>query len=213
MTAGRDVSPQWADWRAAIDLDEYEARFTHSTAHGEADLIESLARQTEPPRSVLDAGCGTGRVAIELHRRGLDVVGTDLDDDMLVLARAKAPHALWVLADLATMQLDRRFGIVAMPGNVMLFCLEADQRAVVHSCVQHLQPGGLVVSGFSCDRSFSLATYDALCDDCELTLVDRWATWDRAPYEGGAYAVSVHRRIGRFNDDDLLWAGRDVIRR
>ena len=104
-------------------------------------------------RSVLDAGCGTGRVAIELHRRGIDVVGADLDDDMLALARAKAPDVPWAHVDLATMQLDRRFGIVAMPGNVMLFCRDVDRRAVVHSCVQHLQPDGLLVAGFSCDRS------------------------------------------------------------
>lgn len=199
MTAGHDVSPQWGDWRAEIDLHEYEARFRHSTAHGEADLIEALARTMQPPALVLDAGCGTGRVAIELDRRGIDVVGADLDDDMLALARAKAPDVSWMYTDLATMQLKRRFGIVAMPGNVMLFCRDVDRRAVVHSCVQHLQPDGLLVAGFSCDRSLTLADYDALCGDCELTLVDRWATWDRQRYDGGGYAVSVHRRSGWYD--------------
>jgi SAM-dependent methyltransferase len=193
MTSGGHVSPQWQAWRAAIPLDAYEERFLNDAAHGEADLIESLARDVEPARSVLDAGCGTGRVAIELHRRGIDVVGADLDDDMLALARAKAPEVRWAHVDLATMQLERRFGIVAMPGNVMLFCRDDDRRAVVHSCVQHLQSEGLLVAGFTCDRRLGLDEYDALCADCELTLVDRWATWERAPYAGGDYAVSVHR--------------------
>ncbi|MCU1358729.1 MAG: Methyltransferase type 11, partial [Ilumatobacteraceae bacterium] len=117
-TLGGEVSPQWRQWRESIDLDEYERRFLHDQAHGEADLIEALAREQQPARSVLDAGCGTGRVAIELDRRGLDVVGADLDGDLLALAEAKAPHMRWLQVDLATMQLDRRFGIVAMPGNV-----------------------------------------------------------------------------------------------
>jgi rhodanese-related sulfurtransferase len=212
-SGGRDVSPQWSAWRARIDLDEYEARFRHSEAHGEADLIEALVGQLHPSGGVLDAGCGTGRVAIELARRGIDVVGADLDDDMLALARAKAPEVSWMHIDLATMQLHRRFGIVAMPGNVMLFCREVDRRSVVHSCVQHLQPGGLLVAGFGCDSSLTLADYDALCDDCELTLVQRWATWDRQPYDGGAYAVSVHRRSQRFNVHDLLFAARDTFDR
>lgn len=203
MTAGRDVSPQWGDWRARIDLDEYEARFEHSSAHGEADLIEALARQVQPPASVLDAGCGTGRVAIELDRRGIDVVGADLDADMLALALTKAPDISWKHVDLAMMQLNRRFGIVAMPGNVMLFCRDVDRRAVVQSCVQHLQQGGLLVAGFSCDQSLTLADYDALCDDCELTLIDRWATWDRQPYDEGSYAVSVHRRSERIDPHDV----------
>ena len=210
---GAGVSPQWHAWRAAVDLADYEARFQNDHAHGEADLIESLARQTSPPRSVLDAGCGTGRVAIELHRRSIEVTGCDLDGDMLELARVKAPELTWLYADLSTMQLDRQFGIVAMPGNVMLFCREVDRRAVVHTCAQHLEPGGLVVAGFTCDRSLSVREYDELCEACELTLVDRWSTWDRQPYSGGDYAVSVHRRSDRFNVHDLQFAARASITR
>jgi 2-polyprenyl-3-methyl-5-hydroxy-6-metoxy-1,4-benzoquinol methylase len=51
---------------------------------------------------VLDAGCGTGRIARELARRGLAVVGVDLDDVMLATARRKAPDIEWHTADLAT---------------------------------------------------------------------------------------------------------------
>ncbi|MFM2071639.1 MAG: hypothetical protein RLZZ623_1902, partial [Actinomycetota bacterium] len=81
---GHPVSPQWTGWRKAIDLDEYEARFTDHDAHGEADCIAAFG-----PATVLDAGCGTGRVAMELHRRGIDVVGVDLDADMLERARRR----------------------------------------------------------------------------------------------------------------------------
>ena len=73
------TSSAWRRWREQVDLDEYEARFAVGDAvHGEADLVASLA-----PTSVLDAGCGTGRVAIELARRGIEVVGVDADPDML----------------------------------------------------------------------------------------------------------------------------------
>src|ERR1700733_6653252 len=59
--------------------EEYDGRFARLAAqghdvHGEADLVGSLGLH-----SVLDAGCGTGRVAMELARRGLNVVGVDLD--------------------------------------------------------------------------------------------------------------------------------------
>src|SRR5919204_5229355 len=57
----------------------YEARArAGENVHGEADFVESFH-----PGSVLDAGCGTGRVAIELARRGIEVVGVDLDPGML----------------------------------------------------------------------------------------------------------------------------------
>ena len=61
--------------------DDYDARWTVLAAqgrnvHGEADLVESLLRESGGTR-VLDAGCGTGRVAIELARRGFSVTGVD----------------------------------------------------------------------------------------------------------------------------------------
>ena len=123
---GEHVSARWAHWREQVDLAEYHARWAkleaagHST-HGEADLIERYVRQGGRPPSVLDAGCGMGRVAIELHHRGIEVEGADLDADLLAYAQADAPHVVWHLADLAEMALGRTYGVVAMPGNVMLF--------------------------------------------------------------------------------------------
>lgn len=72
--------------------------------HGEADLVERLLGGC-PGHSVLDAGCGTGRVAIELARRGADVVGVDLDAAMLAAARDKAPHLRWVHGDVCHVDL------------------------------------------------------------------------------------------------------------
>jgi len=184
---GAQVSPQWAAWRRSIDLDEYEARFVGTGAHGEADLIASLGG-----RAVLDAGCGTGRVAIELARRGFDVAGVDLDDDMIEVARRHAPEVPWFVADLARFDLGRTFDIVAMAGNVMLFCRAEDRAPIVARCAAHLGPGGLLVAGFSL-RGITLDEYDAAAEAAGLALADRWSTWDRQPFNpGDAYAVSVH---------------------
>ena len=60
----------------------------------------------------------------------------------------------------------------------------------------HLEPGGLLVAGFSLERrddALTLPEYDACCAAAGLELVERFATWDRDPYAGGDYALSVHR--------------------
>ncbi len=52
-----------------------------------------------------------------------------------------------------------------------------------------------MVAGFQVGRQLTLERYDELSASVGLDLVHRWATWDRAPYAGGDYAVSVHRRV------------------
>lgn len=193
--------------------DAYDARFealerSGADVHGEADFVASLGAT-----SVLDAGCGTGRVAVELARRGLDVVGVDLDPAMLGAARRKAPGLDWRLGDLATVRLGRRFDAVVAAGNVVIFLAPGTEAAVVANLADHLAPGGALVAGFSLGPGASpagaptptgavggrlgLAGYDAAATAAGLALAERWATWDRAPYApGGDYAVSVHRRRG-----------------
>ncbi len=163
---------------------------TGESVHGEADFVASLG-----PASVLDAGCGTGRVAIELATRDIAVVGVDLDDGMLEAARRNAPDLIWIEADLATLDLDRRFDVVAMAGNVMIFVRPGTEAQVVASLAAHLEPDGSLVAGFQLrPGAYDLATYDADCEQAGLRLSERHATWDRDEYEGGDYAVSVHRR-------------------
>src|SRR5690242_9066952 len=91
----------WARWRERVDPAGFDDRWTRLAAaggnpHGEADLV-----MTFTPRAVLDGGCGTGRVGIELAARGVTVLGVDADPDMIAAARAKAPDIAWLHADLA----------------------------------------------------------------------------------------------------------------
>ena len=183
-------------WTTADVLrgDTYDRRFEQLAAsgvdvHGEATFVSSFE-----PTSVLDAGCGTGRVAIELARHEVDTVGVDLDPAMLETARRKAPDLAWVEADLASLELGRRFDVVLAAGNVLLFVAPGTEAAVVGRLSAHLVPGGRLVAGFSLDAGLSLADYDAIAGAAGLSLEGRFATWERAAFEaGGDYAVSVHR--------------------
>ena len=195
------MGSRWQDTGAPRG-DDYDTRWQKLAAagqsiHGEADLIESLLHEIGGSR-VLDAGCGTGRVAIELAARGFSVVGIDLDEDMLATARAKAPELQWIQADLAeaTAHLTSEFDVVALPGNVMIFVDVGSEGRVLAQLHSLLAPGGLLVAGFSLQPAgLTLAQYDRLAEAAGLHMLHRWATWDREPYDRGSYAVSVHRRV------------------
>lgn len=166
--------------------------------HGEADLVSWFE-----PASVLDAGCGTGRVAIELDHRGVDVVGVDLDTRMLEEARSKAPNVQWILGDITDVEITapgaaegrREFDLIVLAGNVMVFVEVGTEAAIVANMARHLSPGGRLVSGFRLGLSpLTFDDYDRFAEDAGLTLEYRWTTWDREPFDGGSYAVTVHRR-------------------
>ena len=72
---------------------------------------------------MLDAGGGTGRVAIELARHGIEVVGADVDESMLATAGELAPEMEWVRSDLCELDLGRTFDLVVMAGNVPAFSI------------------------------------------------------------------------------------------
>lgn len=177
----------------AWDGDEYQQRFdalaaTGVDVHGEAAFVLAYS-----PDTVLDAGCGTGRVGAELARRGVTVVGADVDASMLATARRSMPEVEWVQSDLAALELGRTFDVVVMAGNVPLFTPPGTEAALVAGCARHV--GRLLVAGFQLGRGYTLEDYDRHCADAGLRLAERFATWDRAPFvEGGDYAVSVHVR-------------------
>ena len=195
LDMSEDRSSRWLQGRS-VSGDSYDATYDRRAAagenvHGEADFVQRFA-----PASALDAGCGTGRVGRELARRGVDVVGVDLDPEMLATARQKAPGVDWRLADLATVDLARSFDAVVMAGNVMIFLTPGSEPAVVANVARHLKPGGLLIAGFQImPGRLTIERYDEIAGLAGLTLAERWSTWDADAWDAAdGYAVSVHRR-------------------
>ena len=178
-----------------FDGREYQARIDAMVAegkdvHGEVRLVLGLE-----PTCVLDAGCGTGRVAIELARDGIEVVGVDVDASMLAEARRRGPGLEWIEADLASLELGRTFDVVLLAGNVPLFCTDSRRHDLVASCARHVRPGGSMVAGFSLGRGYGLESFDASWASAGLELWGRWSTWELDAFaETSDYALTVLRR-------------------
>lgn len=200
------VSPRWVEWRRTVDLDRYDARWQAMAdrgepVHGEADFVDWLVGEHfggQMSVRVLDAGCGTGRLAIELVNRGHSAFGVDLDPDMIGRAAQKAPHIGWKVADLATLELGERFDLAVMAGNIPLFCAPGAQGGIVGAVAAHLCDGGMLVCGWSQERgegSYRAEHFEADAVSAGLTLVARFSTWDRDPFDRSRdYAVMVARR-------------------
>lgn len=110
-------------------------------------LWEELAERYGGP--VLELGCGTGRVALHLARRGYEVVGLDRDRELLEVLeeRARGLELTSVCADARAFELTRQVGLVLAPTHLLQLLPERGQRSeCLRSVAAALRPGGLLAA-------------------------------------------------------------------
>lgn len=186
--------PQENLWSAAVRQNPDHARgyaerwrrieASGKDIHGEARLLDAMA-----PRGarILDAGCGTGRLGGYLARAGHDVVGVDLDPQLIDVAREDHPQARWEVGNLAALDLRDEggarllFDLQVSAGNVLTFLAGAERRPALAALASHLAPQGRLVVGFGLDRGYALEDFTADAEVEGLVLVQRFSSWDLRP--------------------------------
>lgn len=126
--------------RTAVAWDAARRRLTRE----ERPHIEALADALPARASILDIGCGTGVPATLLIDRGFTLTGIDSSPTLIALCRKRFPDGDWRVADMRTLDLDRRFA--AILAWFSFFHLSPDdQRAMFTVFARHAAPGALLV--------------------------------------------------------------------
>jgi SAM-dependent methyltransferase len=172
-----------------------------SDVEGEARLLDALV----PPGSlILDAGCGQGRVAGALHRRGHRVIGVDIDEVLLQAAAGDEPGPTYLHGDLSALDLAElgepeavgTLDAVVCAGNVITYVAPGAERATLTGLRRHLRPEGVCVIGFHVAR-YDLSAFDADAAAAGFSGEHRFATWDLRPWSDEAdFAVTLLRAPG-----------------
>lgn len=120
---------------------------------------EELTAKAKGP--VLELGCGSGRVALHLGGLGHEVLGVDARAELVRAvndrARASGAGVEALVADIRSLELGRRFGIVLGPMQVVhMLATGADRLAMLRGVADHLAPEGIA--------AFALLDEDALGD-------------------------------------------------
>jgi SAM-dependent methyltransferase len=152
------------------------------------------------PRDVLDLGCGTGRVAIRLARRGHRVTGIDLDATFLDEVNRRA--AAWkvdvttLAGDARSFVLGQRFDVVLAPMQlVQLFAGSAERIDMLNAVAAHLRPGGVFAAALM-DLGDEVVGAEYVPPSPDMRDVDGWVYSSQPvalrPLDGGA-AISIDR--------------------
>ncbi|WP_435198854.1 class I SAM-dependent methyltransferase [Janibacter sp. GS2] len=201
-----EIRTRWSEVSGGIDAaHSYQRRFDElveqgADINGEARFVTGLR---PAPARILDAGCGTGRIATTLTALGHDVVGVDADPAMIEVARARDDVTRFVHADLADLALSgQAFDIVLLAGNVVPFVADGTLVDVLRRMHEHLTLDGVLVAGWSLPgnqpggaAAVSTEAYERAAFAAGLVLVTRYASWDAEQWPGdGSYALTLHRR-------------------
>jgi SAM-dependent methyltransferase len=162
-------------------------------------LWRDLAADARGP--ILDVGAGTGRVALDLARRGHDVTALDVEEELLqaLAVRAKGVPIETVRADARDFALARRFALIIVPmQTIQLLSGEAERGAFLAAAREHLEPEGIV----------ALAIADALEGYDEREAVP--PSPDMRELAGYVYA-STPMRIVDYGDRITIERRREIV--
>lgn len=109
-----------------------------------------LAEAQQAGGTILELGCGSGRLTIPIAQRGLEIIGLDASATMLDAAREKAAGCTvpprFVHADMREFDFAERFPLILIAGNSLLHLMTADDLRQCFSCARrHLAPGGRLI--------------------------------------------------------------------
>ncbi|QKG24693.1 methyltransferase domain-containing protein [Actinomadura verrucosospora] len=163
----------------------------------------------DPGALVADIGCGTGRAVAELTARGLRATGIDPDEQMIAVARTRAPGADLRVADARALPFHDA-ELAAYRADKVLHNLP-DPALPLTEARRVLAPGGRIVL---CGQDWDALVIDSSFPDLTRTLVHARA--DRVPsprsarqyrnllLDAGFHDVAIEVHTGLFTDATVL---------
>lgn len=192
-------------WAPFYDLDYRDQ------AIGDVSFYVDLAREADGP--VLEVGCGTGRIYLDLLRAGVDAHGIDVSRNMLAELERKARAAdldpRVRVADMRTFDADREYALVVVPFRAFLHNVTlADQKRALRSIREALAPTGrLALNFFAPSAEIICETYGQTAERTVERDGEAYTLTDRSEFEDELARIVRGERTVRNADDEVIAEG------
>lgn len=136
----------------------------------QANLIEKIFRRKRV-KNILDVGCGTGHLTNLLTKKGYNVIGLDLNKEMLDIAKNRFKNIEFLQGDMRNLKLRRTFDAIVMLGRSITYMTTNDDllRALksFNRCLK--KRGILLFDFFNAEESIRhFNKYARRCDSFEI---------------------------------------------
>lgn len=147
----RPKTPETLAERVKSQYREFSYFYDHFSGKQESDIQFYVEEAKKAGSPVLELGCGTGRVTIPVAESGIDIIGLDLSEEMLSVARQKVSrldietqrHIQLVEGDMRNFSLDQKFDLIMIPFRAFLHLLtQEDQKQALICIREHLTDHG-----------------------------------------------------------------------
>ena len=182
-------------------------------------VAELERRGVRPPDRLLDAGCGTGRYAVDLRAHGFEVSGVDRSPELIELAQRRAAkrglQADLSVANLLSLDAPRKFNGVLCRGVLNDFLSDADRDLIFRRFAQWLVPRGVLILDAR-DWARTVARYGAnpaarreiALPDGGLLIFESRTSLDAARHQLNVREVFEHRSGSHVETTENVFAMR-----
>ncbi len=145
-------------------------------------IIEIWKKFNIEPKLVLDIGCGTGNLTLRLRRKGYDMIGLDISEDMLMIAKSKDNETLYLCQDMCEFELYGTVDSIICIFDSINYILEDEKILNMFKLVKnYLNPGGIFIFDLNTEYKFK-----EILDNNSFSIVKDEVTciWDHIYDEG-----------------------------
>lgn len=144
--------------------DFYNAKYD-GRSDKEVKYLESIIKKYKA-KKILDLGCGTGRHTLALAKKGYDIIGVDISEDMIDIALLKKNNAdintwlntTFVVGDMRNTYCGSNFDLIYSMFQSMNYLLtDSNLRDTLYNVNTQLKKGGIFV--FDCWYGPSIEKY------------------------------------------------------
>jgi SAM-dependent methyltransferase len=148
--------------------------------HSLTDAVHALLDDgRDPPPSVLDLGCGTGRLLSQLASHGITGIGVDLQPDLVAWAQERHPTLQLEVADLRTVRLDTTFDVIVSVGNTLAYLhTEPELAAAFTTVAAHAHPGTILALSTLTGTGTSTRSSSEITTSLGPATVDTASEWN-----------------------------------